>query len=141
MSGFDSDTPVEELPGILGYQWDDFDFVSLSEATQNITADFVRDFDEQAAYLHKPIGSKVKLGSEEFDVTVEPGERLMGLLGVLPAIDVQIDCPPDQGPASGSGYLIFLADGHTVEQAKIQIDGFLGAMARTLEEMLRVNEE
>lgn len=141
MSEFDLDTPVEELPGILGYQWDDFDFVSLSEATQNITADFVRDFDEQAAYLPKRIDSKVDLGSEEIDVAVEPGERLMGLLGVLPAIDVQIDCPPGQGPAGGSGYLIFLAGGHTVEQARAQVDVFLGAMARTFEEMLRVNEK
>lgn len=75
MIEFDSDTPVEDLPGILGYQWDDFDFVSLSEATKNITADFIRDFDEQAAYLRKRIGSKVILRSEEIDVAVEPSER------------------------------------------------------------------
>lgn len=139
MSGIDLDTPVEELPGILGYQWDDLDFISLSEVTRNITADFVREFDEQAFYLRNSISSKVNFGSEEIDVTVEPGERLMCLLGVLPALAVQIDCPPNQGPASGSGYLIFLADGHTVEQARVQVDVFLGVMARTLEEMRRCN--
>lgn len=141
MSEFESDTPVEELPGILGYQWDDFDFVSLSEATSSLTADLVRDFDEQASYLTKKLPVKVNVGSAEIDFAIEPGERLIGLLDALPAVDVQIECPPDQGPSGGAGYLVFLADDHTLEQARQQIAAFLGAMEAALTEIRRLNDE
>lgn len=141
MSEFESETPVEELPGILGYQWDDFDFVSLSEATSSLTADLVRDFDEQASYLTKNLPVKVRVGLAEIDVAVEPGERLIGLLDALPAVDVLIDCPPDQGPSGGAGYLVFIADGHTLEQAGQQIAAFVGAMEAALAEIRRLNDE
>ena len=83
MNEFDSDTPAEELPGILGYQFDDHDFVSLSEATDVLSYSFIRDFDEQTWLLENELPVKVTLNSIETDFIVKPKIPLFELMDEL----------------------------------------------------------
>ena len=140
MNEFESDTPVEELPGILGYQFDDFDFVSLSEATDALSSNFIHDFNDQIWLLEKELLVKVTLNSIETDFIVKPNVPLFNLMAALPAVEVTIDCPPDQGPAGGSGHLIFLANGYNLQQAKEQLDAFIKSMTNALEKMKSLND-
>jgi hypothetical protein len=140
MNEFESDTPVEELPGILGYQFDDHDFVSLSEATDALSSSFIRDFEEQIWLLENELPVKVTLNSIETDFFVKPKIPLFELMDKLPAIDIKIDCPPNQGPGGGSGYLIFLADGYNLQQAKDQLNAFIKSMTNALVKMKALND-
>jgi hypothetical protein len=135
MEEISDDTPIEELPGILGYQWDDYDFISLSEATGSISADFVRQFDRATSNLDSPIEVELTLETVTVSLRINFSDRFVSLLADLPSIYVQVDCPPDQGPASGAGLLVFLRDGYTVAQAKADVEAFMKKMKIVLAEM------
>ncbi len=129
------DTPVEELPGILAYQFDDFEFVSLSDATALITPQVVLKFDEETQYLREPIKSELNIDDQLIVVEISPGNQLVELLDYLPAIRVEVDFPPNQGLASGSGLLVFLEDGWTVLQAERQVKIFVEFINEILTKM------
>lgn len=140
MEELSDDTPVEELPGILGYQWDDYDFISLSEATESITAEFVRQFDSSTSNLDAPIEVELILAATDVRLKVDFSDRLVPLLAELPSVYVQIDCPPNQGPASGAGRLVFLRDGYTVAEAKADVEVFMQKMRDVLEEIRALDD-
>jgi hypothetical protein len=133
------DTPVEELPGILAFQFDDFDFVSLSEVTATITPQLVREFDEEAQYLRETIKSELNIGNQLIAVEISPSNQLVDLLGYLPAIRVEVDVPPNQGLASGSGLLVFLEDEWTAQQAEPQVKMFVKFAFEMLSKMKLMN--
>jgi hypothetical protein len=129
------DSPVEELPGILAYQFDDFEFVSLSDATALITPQVVLEFDEETQYLREPIKSELNIDDQSIVVTIAPGNQLVELLDYLPAIRVEVDFPPHQGLASGSGLLVFLENDWTVQQAERQVKIFVEFINEILTKM------
>lgn len=140
MHEFDSGTPVEELPGILGYQFDEFGFVSLSEATDALSSSFIHDFEEQTWLLKSELIVKVALNSIKIDFIVQPKVSLFELMAALPAVEVKFDWPCDQGPAGGSGCLIFLANGYNIQQAKEQLNAFIKSMTDVLIKMRVLND-
>jgi hypothetical protein len=133
------DTPVEELPGILAFQFDDFDFVSLSDVTALITPHLVREFDEEAQYLRETIKSELNIGNQLIAIEISPSNQLVDLLGYLPAIRVEVDFPPNQGLASGSGLLVFLEDEWTAQQAEPQVKMFVKFAIEMLSKMKLMN--
>ena len=134
------DTPVEELPGILAYQFDDFEFVSLSEATALITPQVALEFDQETQYLRESIKSELNIDDQLIVVEISPGNQLLELLDYLPAIRVEVDFPPNQGLASGSGLLVFLEDGWTVQQAERQVKIFVEFINEILTKMKSINQ-
>lgn len=132
MSQENYDVSVEELPGILGYKFDDFDFVSLSEEMSVVSPELVQEFDLEAAYLNHPINCSLQIDDQLIEFPIASGNDLISLLDYLPSVRVEVDCPPNQGLASGVGLLVFLEDGFNVEQARKEIKLF----AKFMEEKL-----
>ena len=137
----DPQSPVEDLPGILGYQFDDFDFVSLSEATIGLTNDIIEDFREQAGQLSHSLRFTVSLGLSTVEVVIDPYTTIFDALDALPAINVQPDDNGSDSLASGAGVLLFLAEGFTEAQAKQQIDELLSALGPIMKKMRAPGEE
>ncbi len=129
------DTPVEGLPGILAYQFDDFEFVSLADATALITPQVVLEFDEETQNLREPIKGELNIDGQLIVVSIYLGNQLVELLDYLPAIRVEVDFPLNQGLASGSGLLVFLEDGWTVQQAERQVKIFVEFINEILTKM------
>ena len=105
----DYETPIEELPGYLGYTWDG-EFVTGSELQ------CVKDFDWGSfAELLEEAGDltlAVEISGADVPVIVRPYGDLAFILDQLPTITVFRDLgPPDAGPASGSGYIFTMKDG------------------------------
>jgi hypothetical protein len=130
-----ADDSFEDLPGLLGYQWDDLDFYSVSTATRGLTPEFIQTFNEYAFSLSEPIDQPLTVDGRAITIRVGESEGLLDLLDKLPAVTVEVDCPANQGLAAGAGTLIFVADGFTSEQAEEQINLFLTAMESVLVEM------
>ena len=129
------DVSWEDLPRILGYQWDDEDFVSLSEVTAGINSTLIRNFNEAAADLNQRVPYNWDLGDVKINGVIEPYTRFFDLMSVLPAIRIETDCPADQGLASGSGYLIFLSENCGIADAKQQVSRFCELMVLELEKI------
>lgn len=119
-------TPVEELPGILGYQWDDFDFVALDPCLSAITEIDLREIQEAQEVAE---GFKLEVLTSEGLKIIEIGTYgpIFPIFGDLPSLVVEFDCPPNQGPAGGAGYLFFLA-GLTTKDVKREVDSFCAAL-------------
>lgn len=128
----DYDTPVEELPGILGYQWDDCDFVALDESVAAIgkldghLLQALQDVTEGC------VSFSIETGQGPRVIEVDPFLPLWPVFNNLPSLDVVQDCPPDQGPGGG-GYLFFIAEGATFAAVKRDV----GALCAGLEEALK----
>lgn len=117
----DYETPIEELPGILGYSWDG-EFVALSPEIEIFKVVDLKVYSE----ILEGLGSK-----RRFEVDFQSGKKFVefsafmdvGLIfEQVPGIDVQIDLgPPNAGPASGSGYLFFLKDDYNLSEVAFDI--------------------
>jgi hypothetical protein len=134
------DTPVEELPGILGYKFDDYDFISLSYSLSSILPEFVHEFDYEVAYLDKELNIELKVDGKIIELIITNGDSLALLLGYFPSLRVTLDCPPNQGMTSGVGLLVFLENGFTEDQAKAHVELFITAMRRNLVLMQSLNK-
>ena len=134
------DTPVEELPGILGYKFDDYDFISLSYSFSSILPEFVHEFDSEVAYLDKELNIELIVDGKIIELIITNGDSLVLLLGYLPSLRVTLDCPPNQGMTSGVGLLVFLENGFTEDQAKAHVELFINAMRRNLVLMQSLNK-
>ena len=127
-------TPIEELPGILGYQWDDFGFVALDPCLSAIAEIDLRELQEAQAVAE---GFKLEvLTSEGFRIIeIDTYGPIFPIFGELPSLAVEFDCPPNQGPAGGAGYLFFLA-GSTTDDVKREVDSFCAALKLKVAELL-----
>jgi hypothetical protein len=65
--------------------------------------------------------------------------NVVDLLGYLPAIRVEVDFPPNQGLASGSGLLVFPEDQWTAQQAEPQVKMFVKFAIEMLSKMKLMN--
>ena len=127
--------PVEELPGILGYQWDDFDFVVLDPCVAAIADIDLRAFQEAQDIVE---GFWLDVQTSKGLEKIEIGEygSIFPVFGELPSLAVELDCPPNQGPAGGAGYLFFLLDGATTDDVKRDVDSFCAALKLKVTELL-----
>ncbi len=129
------ETPVEEMPGILGYKWDDWDFVVLDRCLSAIAKIDLQEFQEAQEVGD---GFKLEVQTSAGLKIVEIGwsDSIFPIFGELQSISVVLDCPPNQGPAGGSGYLFFLADGSTTDDVKRDVDSFCTALKQKVTELL-----
>lgn len=125
----DDETPFEEYPGFLALEWDESDlFTEIKELldfwreTWSVYTDTLIDEDlERDLVVHLPSGP--------IPIHIPADNKLAVVLDQLPAFDVYLDSgPPDAGPASGSGYVIFLADQASTEEIKSTIEALADAI-------------
>ena len=128
-------TSLEELPGILGYKWDSYDFIVFDPCLSAIAEIDPREV-EEAQEVTK--GFKLEVLTREGMRTIEVGwyDNIFQVFDELTSLSVVFDCPLDLGPAGGSGYLFFLADGATTVDVKREVDSFCTALRRRITEVL-----
>jgi len=129
------ETPIEELPGILGHQWEDYDFWVLDPCLSAIAEIDMQKLQEAQETAE---GFWLEVQTSEGLKKIEIGQydRIFPTFGELPSISVVFDCPPNQGPAAGSGYLFFLANGSTTDNVKREVDHFCAALKLKVAELL-----
>jgi hypothetical protein len=105
---FDPDLPIEETPGYLGHIFDDYvsfdlDLISLSEFDWSEYSNMASEIDKLERCLTlNLIGTEISI--------IANASQINTFLDKLPSINAIYDCPPDQGPAGGSGYVFLLCD-------------------------------
>ena len=126
--------PLEEISGILGYQWDDFDFVVLDPCLSAIAEIDLLELQEAQEIAE---GFKLEvLTSEGLKIIeIDTYGPIFPIFGELPSLAVEFDCPPNQGPVGGAGYLFFLA-GSTTDDVKREVDTFCAALKLKVAELL-----
>jgi len=103
-----------DLPGYLGMTFDGE--IDLSSALGDLR-DFPWDDYGMLADELQMADRKLSIALKNTTFVIEgtawdPESFING----LPAVVAIYDCPPDQGPASGSGYIFFKADGFSDKQ-------------------------
>jgi len=122
----DYEKPFEEYPGGLGYTWDSEPYLgpelaALEEFDWSGYMELV-EFEVNRA-VH------VELASKKVKIEFECYDDLAIFLDYLPSVTVFRDQgPPDGGPASGAGYVFFLADDATLHQLDAEIRALLDAL-------------
>lgn len=111
-SELDDPIPVEETPGYVGHVFDgDFmageELKSLSDFDWSFYSIMADEFDKQDRKLvFKDKGSTLEL--------IVDATSIEDIIGSLPSVEALYDCPPDQGPAGGSGYIFVVANGFSI---------------------------
>jgi len=105
---FDPDVPVEETPGYLGYVFDDFyDFGPELETLSHFDW---KQYESMAVELDQSDRQLVvDLGKDKIEIEAD-ASRMNEFLDHLPSVETIYNCPPDQGPAGGSGYVFVVSD-------------------------------
>ncbi len=108
---FDEDTPVEETPGYLGHVFDDYlsfgpELEALSDFDWTQFECMAEDLDRLNRRLNLELDGKTTAISAD-------ANRINEFLDELPSVEAIYDCPPDQGPAGGSGYVFVASEGYT----------------------------
>ena len=62
------------------------------------------------------------------------------IVGSIPAVLVVYDCPPGQGPASGSGHIFVLKDGAVLSDCERQAQDLRSALDEDFEKLRREYE-
>ena len=112
---YDYETPVEETPGYVGHIFDDF--IDFSDGLKPLIG-----FDFQ---LYGQMADE--LGDLDRCLEVDFGNGLASvcfsayavheIVSAIRCIDAIYDCPPNQGPAGGSGHIFLLQDGAALSEA------------------------
>ena len=105
---FDPEQPVEETPGYLGHIFDDYisfgsELAALSDFDWQGYANMALEIDRCDRCL------SLDLGDTKFLVRAD-ASRINEFLDQLPSVEAIYDCPPNQGPAGGSGYVFVIAE-------------------------------
>lgn len=130
------ETPIEELPGILGHQWEDYDFWVLDPCLSAI-AELDMQKLQEAQETAEGFWLEVQTSEGLKKIEIGQYDRIFPVFGELPSISVVLDRPPNQGPGTaGSGYLFFLADGSTTDDVKRDVDSFCTALKQKVTELL-----
>lgn len=108
---YDEETPVEETPGYLGHIFDDYlsfgpELEALSDFDWAQFEYMAEDLDKLDRRLNLVLDGKKKAIRAD-------ANRINEFLDELPSVEAIFDCPPDQGPAGGSGYVFVAAEGYT----------------------------
>ena len=130
----DDERPIEEYPGYIGMTWDGqfYPGPELEDLNSFGWQSYFELIDEGERKL------RVGLASGLTELVFQPYDDIAVFLDQLPTVSVYRDRdPPDAGPASGAGYLFFLADGFTMPMLQADIEALLTALnsdRATLEE-------
>jgi hypothetical protein len=127
------ETPIEEYPGFVGLTWDGEFFPgpemkALKGFPWRAYWELIDECDQTRVLvvnLALPIELKIARKHSE----------LAHLLDQMPSIEVRSDSNPDGGPASGSGFVFFLADGVSTEQLVREITLLRGALDKDLQQL------
>ena len=112
----DDEVPVEETPGYVGNVFDN-EFMAGEElkplqgfdwSTYGIVADELGMEERELTIL-----SQGKIIDVAADV-----RNIQEIVELLPTVEAIYDCPPNQGPAGGSGYVFVLADGKSIDDVR-----------------------
>lgn len=117
MSGdeaYDDITPVEETPGYVGNIFDDF--ISFGDGLQPLEGFDFCSYGTMADELgasRRTIAVDFGAGITRFNFDAY---SLAEIVEVIPSVEAVYDCPPNQGPAGGSGYIFILSKGRTTDE-------------------------
>lgn len=112
---YDYETPVEETPGYLGHLWDEF--IVFDEGLKPLEGfDFRR---------YGGVADEVNALNRKLEIDFGDGPKIISfdaysiheIIGSIPFVAAIYDCPPDQGPAAGAGYIFVIDDGYTLAEA------------------------
>jgi hypothetical protein len=109
----DYETPIEEYPGYLGHTWDGELYVGphltmLSEFDWSSYMDLLDGEGGRSIKISLPSGTTI--------IEIEAYDDPALIVDQLPSIKVLRDAGnPDGGPASGAGYIFFLAEDSSLE--------------------------
>ena len=127
---FDPDVQVEMTPGYLGYVFDDY-FKFGPELETLFSFDW-KQYESMAIELKKDNRHLVvDLGDQKIDVKAD-AFKINEFLDHLPSVEAIYDCPQDQGPAGGSGYVFVASNSYYLEHDKIRSHAV--ALKKALEE-------
>jgi hypothetical protein len=117
--------PIEEYPGYIGMTWDGefYPGPELKDLNRFDWQSYFELVDDKQRKL------SVGLASGMVEIIFEPYDDMAVFMDQLPTVTVYFDPgPPDGGPASGDGYVFFLADGATRAMLQADIDALLTAL-------------
>lgn len=124
----DYETPIEEYPGILGCTWDG-ELTVIDPVLEALQSFDLLKYSELLDEREGPREVFVRFGGEDRKLTIEAYADLAWILDQVPSVEVFRDeGPPDGGPASGSGYLFFLKEGHSYHQLTSDIRALCAAL-------------
>ena len=103
---FDTERPLEEqVVGYLGSTWDG----DIAEYKPPISSLCNFDFTEYFSLMDELEVSErtleCKFAKKRIKLHIEAYQEIHSIIDLLPSVDCMYDCPPDQGPAAGSGYI------------------------------------
>lgn len=122
--------PVEETPGYVGNVFDG-EFMPGEELR------VLGDFDWTTyATMADELGKterklKIELPKGQIEIRADAWD-LDQIIEQLPAIEALYDCPPDQGPAAGSGYVFIVGDGWEAKDVEAQSAALRQALDKDL---------
>ena len=107
---FDTERPLDEqVVGYLGCTWDG----DITEYEPPISSLCNFDFAEYFSLMDELEVSQrtveCKFARKRLKILIEAYQEIHSIIDLLPAVDCMYDCPPDQGPAAGSGYVFSIA--------------------------------
>ncbi|WP_223425639.1 hypothetical protein [Tateyamaria pelophila] len=112
---YDDETPMEETPGYVGHIFDDFiDFDEGLKPLEGFDFSLYGIMADELGASQRPL--ELDFGNGPTSVSFE-AYSLNEIVEIIPAVEAIYDCPPNQGPAGGSGYIFVLREGFTIEQS------------------------
>jgi hypothetical protein len=117
--------PIDEYPGYIGMTWDGefYPGPGLEDLNSFDWQGYFELIDERERKL------RVVLASRPIELVFEPYDDTAIFLDQLPTVSVYFDPGPrNPGPASGEGYVFFLADGFTMSMLQADIKALLTAL-------------
>ena len=125
----DYETPIEEYPGYLAVEWDESDLLTDTPELLEFWREMWCAYSEILVDEDLERDIVVQLPSGPTQVHISADTKLAPVLDQLPNFDVYFDSGPDDaGPASGSGYVICLGDGASMEDVKRAIAALADAV-------------
>ncbi|GAA6159163.1 hypothetical protein NBRC116589_13370 [Ruegeria sp. HU-ET01832] len=111
--------PVEETPGYLGNIFDG-EFMTGEELAPLYDFDWAgyATMADELGALYRRL--QFQCESETIDLQADP-YSVETFISALPSVAALYDCPPDQGPAGGSGWVFVMVDGWDLEQVKAHV--------------------
>jgi hypothetical protein len=135
---YDYTTPIEERPGYLGDMFDNF--LSFSDELKALDGFDFRLYGVMADELgQRDRELEVQFAACSLQVTFE-AYSVSAIVGSMPAVVAVYDCPPDQGPAAGSGYIFVLKNGAKLSDCERQAQNLRRALDEDFEKLRREYE-
>jgi hypothetical protein len=128
---WDWETPLEDIPGYVGIVFDDL--IEFSEGLMPLIGfDFclygrmADELDVLKRYI------LVDFGLGPSNISFE-AHSIQEIISCIPCVASFYDCPPNQGPGSGSGYIFLLNEGSALTQAKGEAQALRNALDEDFE--------